>query len=128
LTPPRAVAAGMPPGVLESIAFVESGFEPAAMSSLRESGRQDLGLFQFNSAYLAWYAETYNAGMPFDPLSPQEVILVAARHIRFLYDRYGHWPTVCLAYNAGITAVDHDKIPDGSIRYLLKIYHKGAAL
>jgi soluble lytic murein transglycosylase-like protein len=117
-----ALSACIPPGVLESIAFVESGFDPVAMSPLRESGHCDLGMFQFNSAYLAWYAETYNAGIAFDPLSPGEAITVAAKHLRFLYDRYGYWPTVCLAYNAGMTAVDTDAIPDSSIRYLLKIY------
>jgi hypothetical protein len=119
-----ALAAGIPPGALESIAFVESGFDPAALSPMRESGHRDVGMFQFNSAYLSWYAETYNAGIAFDPLSPQEAITVAAKHLRFLYDRYGHWPTVFLAYNAGMTAVDTDTIPDSSIWYLLKIYKK----
>jgi membrane-bound lytic murein transglycosylase D len=119
-----AISSGIPLEILASIAFVESGFNPAAMSPLRESGQQDLGMFQFNSRYLAWYAETYNAGITFDPLSPREAILIAARHIRFLYDRYGHWPTVCLAYNAGMTAVDNDAIPDCSFRYLLKIYEE----
>jgi hypothetical protein len=117
-----ALSVGIPPGVLESIAFVESGFNPAAMSPQRESGHRDVGMFQFNSAYLSWYAETYNAGIAFDPLSPGEAITVAAKHVRFLYGRYGRWPTVCLAYNAGMTAVDNDAIPDCSIRYLLKIY------
>jgi hypothetical protein len=117
-----ALSAGIPPGVLESIAFVESGFDPVAKSPLRESGHRDLGMFQFNSAYLSWYAETYNAGIAFDPLSPEEAITVAAKHLRFLYNRYGRWPTVCLAYNAGMTAVDTDAIPDCSIRYLVKIY------
>jgi soluble lytic murein transglycosylase-like protein len=119
-----ALSVGIPHGALESIAFVESGFDPAALSSLRESGHRDVGMFQFNSAYLSWYAETYNAGIAFDPLSPQEAIAVAAKHLRFLYDRYGHWPTVCLAYNAGMTAVDADAIPDSAIWYLLKIYKK----
>jgi soluble lytic murein transglycosylase-like protein len=115
-------SAGIPPGVLESIVFVESGFDPAAVSPMNENGRQDLGMFQFNNAYLSWYAETYNAGIAFDPLSPREAAMVAVKHIRFLYGRYGHWPTVCLAYNAGIMAVDNDEIPDCSFRYLIKIY------
>jgi hypothetical protein len=54
---------------------------------------------------------------------PEEAAFIAAKHIHYLYERYGHWPTVCLAYNAGITAVDNDEIPDCSLRYLLKIYH-----
>jgi soluble lytic murein transglycosylase-like protein len=118
-----ALSAGIPPGVLESIAFVESGFNPAAMSPPRESGQRDLGMFQFNSTYLTWYAENYNSGIPFDPMEPAEAVCVAARHLRFMYDYYGgRWPTVCLAYNAGMAAVDTNKIPDCSFRYLLKIY------
>jgi soluble lytic murein transglycosylase-like protein len=114
----------IPPGILESIAFVESGFDPTVVSPMRESSRQDLGMFQFNSSYLTWYAETYNAGIAFDPLSPRDAVIVAAKHILFLYDRYGHWPTVCLAYNAGMAAVDKDEIPDCSFRYLIKIYEE----
>jgi hypothetical protein len=115
-------SAGVPLGVLESIAFVESGFYPAAMSPLRESDYQDLGMFQFNSHYLFWYADTYNGGIPFDPMEPAEAVPIAAKHIRYLYERYNHWPTVCLAYNAGMAAVDNDEIPDCSYRYLLKVY------
>jgi soluble lytic murein transglycosylase-like protein len=115
-------SSSIPPGALESIAFVESGFDPAAVSPMSENGRQDLGMFQFNSQYLSWYAETYNKGIVFDPLSPREAAMVAAKHLRFLYGRYNHWPTVCLAYNAGMMAVDNDEIPDCSFRYLIKIY------
>jgi soluble lytic murein transglycosylase-like protein len=117
-----AGSAGIPVGVLESIAFVESGFEPAAMSPPRESGQRDLGMFQFNSTYLAWYADAYNAGIPFDPMEPAEAARVAARHLRFMYDYYDSWPTACLAYNAGMAAVDKEEIPDSSFRYLMKIY------
>jgi soluble lytic murein transglycosylase-like protein len=115
-------AAGIPPGVMESIAFVESGFTPSAVSPVRKSGYRDMGMFQFNSKYLDWYSERYGA---FDPLKPEEAASVAAMHIRFLYDRYGHWPTVCLAYNAGMDAVDKNDIPDSSFRYLAKIYEGG---
>jgi soluble lytic murein transglycosylase-like protein len=113
---------GIPPGVLESIAFVESGFYSGAMSPLRGNGHRDLGMFQFNSQYLPWYADAYNGGVIFDPMSPRDAASVAAKHIRYLYNRYGHWPTVCLAYNAGMAAVDNDRIPECSYRYLIKIY------
>jgi soluble lytic murein transglycosylase-like protein len=115
---------GIPPGVLESIAFVESGFDPAGLSPPRNDGRRDLGMFQFNNAYLVWYADRYNSGYPFDPMVPEEAAPIAAEHIRYLYERYNHWPTVCLAYNAGMTAVDNDVIPDGSFRYLVKVYEE----
>jgi hypothetical protein len=117
-----AFSSDIPPGILESIAFVESGFNPMAMSPLRENGHRDLGMFQFNSAYLMWYANQYNFGIPFNPMVPGEAAPIAAKHIRYLYERHKRWPTVCLAYNAGMTAVDKDEIPDCSYRYLLKIY------
>jgi hypothetical protein len=85
-------------------------------------------MFQFNSAYLGWYAGRYNSGAPFDPMAPEEAALVAAKHIRYLYGRYNHWPTVCLAYNAGMAAVDNDRIPVCSFRYLVKIYDSEAQL
>jgi soluble lytic murein transglycosylase-like protein len=117
---------GTPLEVIESIAYVESGFNPAAESALRESGYQDLGMFQFNTRYKAWYEEKYNGGEYFNPMDPTEAVRIAALHLQFLYGRYGCWPTAILAYNAGIGAVDNDRIPDGSWDYLFKIYEEGA--
>jgi soluble lytic murein transglycosylase-like protein len=119
-----SISAGIPPGVLESIAFVESGFYSQAISPPGAEGRRDLGMFQFNSKYMRWYSDTYNEGKDFDPMDPEEAVIIAAKHIRYLHDYYGHWPTVCLAYNAGIAAVDNDLVPDSSYRYLIKIYEK----
>jgi hypothetical protein len=113
---------GIPSGILESIAMIESGFHPNALSPPRSDGTQDRGMFQFNDRYLQWYADHYNDGIAFDPMVPAEAITVAARHIRWLYDRYGHWPDVVMAYNAGLHAVDTGKIPDQTWDYLIKIY------
>jgi hypothetical protein len=118
-----AGSAGIPLGLLESIAFAESGFNPAALSPSRADGFRDHGMFQFNGKYLGWYKAAYG---DFDPMNLDEAAHIAAQHLRFLYDYYGHWPTACLAYNAGIGAVDNDKIPDSSYRYLIKIYEGGA--
>ena len=120
-----ASVADIPPGVLESIAFAESRFLATAKSPQRDDGYEDLGMFQFNTQYLDWYSEHYNSGYPFDPVNPAEAVIVAAKHIKFLYERYNHWPTVCLAYNAGIGAVDRDEIPDSSYQYLVKVYQGG---
>jgi len=113
---------GIPPGVLESIAFVESEFLATAQSPIRCDGHRDLGMFQFNDRFLKWYSDTYNSGVLFDPFVPEEAIKVAALHIVFLYERYGNWPDVLLAYNAGMDRVDRDDIPDSAWNYLLKIY------
>lgn len=113
---------GIPIGVLESIADVESNFRPWAKSPMRKDGHQDLGMFQFSTKYLDWYSEKYNSGILFDPMDINVAIVVAASHLKFLYEFYDHWPTVCLAYNAGMGAVNRDRIPDSSFNYLAKIY------
>ena len=115
---------GLPPGVLESIAHVESGFRANAQSPIRCDGYSDLGMFQFNDQYLGWYSHVYNGGILFDPFDPDEAIWVAARHVRFLYERYGHWPDVVMAYNAGMDRIDKNEIPDSAWDYLLKIYRE----
>jgi hypothetical protein len=75
--------AGIPPGVLESIALVESGFNPAALSPSRAGGFRDHGMFQFNGKYLDWYKAAYG---DFDPMNPDEAAHIAAQHLRFLYE------------------------------------------
>jgi soluble lytic murein transglycosylase-like protein len=111
----------IPPGVLESIAWIESGFRSGALSLPRANGR-DRGMFQFNDRYLQWYADQYNCGKAFDPMLPTEAIIIAAQHIHWLYNRYGHWPDVVIAYNAGFHAVDTGAIPDKAWDYLIKVY------
>jgi len=113
---------GIPPGVLEAIACVESSFRARARSPMRDDGHQDLGMFQFNNRYHGWYSDRYNDGILFDPFNPMEAIWIAAQHIQFLYERYGHWPDVFMAYNAGMSRVDNNDIPESTFNYLRKIY------
>ena len=113
---------GIPLEVLAAIAYVESGFKPFAVSPERPNGNRDLGMFQFHSDFLDWLADNYNAGVPFDPFSCAQSVKIAARHINWLYERYGHWPDVIMAYNAGITRIDSGKIPDRTWDYLAAIY------
>jgi soluble lytic murein transglycosylase-like protein len=119
-----AASTGIPPGVLESVAFVESEFKATAKSPVRESGHRDLGIFQFNSRYIDWYAEKYNQGKAFDPFNPEEAITVAALHMVFLFERYGNWEDAVLAYNAGYPTVDSGQIPASSYQYLAKVFEK----
>jgi soluble lytic murein transglycosylase-like protein len=118
----ETTSAGIPQSVLESIAFVESGFIKLAKSPVREDGHRDLGMFQFNDKYHQWYSDTYNDGVLFDPFNPEEAIKIASLHIRFLYERYGNWTDVFIAYNAGMSRVDKDVIPESAWNYLEKIY------
>ena len=120
----EAENAGIPIEILESIIWVESGFRATAQSPPREDGHRDVGICQFNSKYLDWFSDQYNSGILFDPMDPGEAIRIAALHIRYLYERYGSWPEVCIAYNAGMCAVDRDEIPESSLRYLIRIYER----
>ena len=113
---------GIPQEILENIAWAESRFKPWAISSLREDGSRDMGMFQLNSSYQSWFEEHYNAGNPFNPLSPKEAVTIASRHIKWLYERYGHWPDVVMAYNAGYPRIDSGNIPEGAWKYLMAIY------
>ena len=112
----------LPPSVLESIAFVESRFRALAISPERIDGYQDEGMFQFNNKYHQWYSDQYNGGVLFDPYNPTEAIRIAALHVQFLFERYGNWMDVFLAYNAGMERIDKDVIPETAWDYLAKIY------
>jgi soluble lytic murein transglycosylase-like protein len=115
---------GVPTAVLESVAFAESRFEPDAQSPVRNDGFQDLGMFQFNAKYLAWYAEQYNGGKPFDPLGHETAAVIAARHLRALREQFGSWPLAVMAYNCGASRVEADEIPESTYRYAGKVWEK----
>jgi hypothetical protein len=113
---------GIPIEIIAAILKNESHFSPDAQSPIRENGHRDMGICQFNSQYIEWYSERYNSGVVFDPMNPAEAIPVMARHIKWLYERYGYWPDVVMAYNAGFSRIDSGDIPDSAWDYLLRIY------
>jgi hypothetical protein len=116
--------AGVPIEIVVAIIWVESEFNPNALSPEREDTNRDMGICQFNLKYLQWYADMYNRGKEFDPMNPAEAIPVMALHIKWLHERYNHWPDVIMAYNAGFARVDSGNIPDCTWEYLFKIYSK----
>lgn len=109
---------GVPIEVLSNIARVESKFNPKAVSPERASGSRDLGMFQINSNYLLWFGKRY-VGQYIDPMKPDEAILVASRHLKYLYNTYGDWRIAVRLYNSGESST---KINE---RYL-KLVYKGA--
>jgi hypothetical protein len=116
--------AGIPVEIIVAIIWVESSFRSNAISPIRADGHKDLGICQFNSEFLEWYSEKYNDGVFFDPMDPVVAINIAALHIRWLYERYGHWPDVAMAYNAGFPRIDRNEIPESTWDYLFKIYRE----
>jgi len=114
--------AGIPIEIIVAIIWVESEFNPDALSPEREDTYRDMGICQFNFAYLQWYADMYNGGKDFDPMNPKEAIPIMALHLKWLHERYNHWPDAVMAYNAGFARVDSGNIPDCTWNYLFKIY------
>jgi hypothetical protein len=83
---------GLDPALLTAVASVESGFDPAAISS---AGAR--GLMQFMPA---------TAGsLGVDPLDPGQAIDGAARYLRQLLDQFGSLDLALAGYNAGPGAV-----------------------
>jgi soluble lytic murein transglycosylase-like protein len=91
---------GLPVELLDSIAAVESGYNPRAVSP-----KGAIGLMQLMPATAA----RLNA----DPADPAQNVDAAARHLRELLERYDYGLYRALAaYNAGAGAVDrHGWVP-----------------
>ena len=82
------------PGALVWLAAVESGFDPRAVSA-----RGAAGLFQLMPATSQRYGlRTRHPDERFDALRNSQT---AARYLSDLYVRFGDWPLVLAAYNAG---------------------------
>ncbi|WP_243304128.1 M56 family metallopeptidase [Geothrix oryzisoli] len=101
-----AAQEGLDPQLLRSMAWVESGFNPAARSSRGASG-----LLQV----MPGTARTYGAK---DLDDPTQVMAAGARYLRFLLDRYqGDVQKAVAAYNCGEKALDEGRITEEATRY-----------
>jgi len=88
---------GLPPGLLEKVAEVESGFDPEAISPAGA-----VGLMQIIPRFHP----------DVDPTDPVASINYAGRYLSELKDRFGTWELALAAYNAGPTNVRrHGGIP-----------------
>lgn len=117
-----ARAEEVPAALLESIAFVESKFNPKARSKERENGSRDLGMFQLHEYYLRWFARKYNGGRSFDPFDPEASAAIAARHLKALKGQFGTWRQAVLAFNCGASRLEADNVPYASYRYMAKVW------
>lgn len=79
----------LPTGLLSRIAYQESRYDSAAVSSVGA-----IGLMQFMPSTAA--------ELGIDPLSPEQSISGAARYLSWLYGQLGDWKQVLAAYNFGI--------------------------
>lgn len=85
---------GLPPNLLEAVAYRESRFRPDVISGALRSMKGAVGIMQF---VLRWHPELTEA----DALNPARAIPAAAAYLRQLYNRFGDWKLALAAYNWG---------------------------
>ena len=100
---------GVPPDIFAKLIKLESNWHPRAVNH-NKNGTKDYGIAQLNSAYLHEFAN-YNEDKKLDPFDPHMAILVAARHLAWLYSQTGSWEEAVMAYNAGLSRVRSGNIP-----------------
>ena len=110
-----AEMAGMPAWILARVIEKESKWKPNAVGKNR-NGTKDLGIAQFNSAYLTDFYWFDNGGQEFDPFVPEEAIPVAAKYLKRLHKATGDWWMAVAAYECGLTKVRQNRIPEQTIR------------
>lgn len=89
-----SVSSGVPAAIITAVIRVESGFRETVISP---KGAQ--GLMQLMPAT----AQRFGVKDAFDP---RQNIQGGSQYLRWLYQRYQHWPLVLAAYNAGEKKVD----------------------
>lgn len=93
-----ATETGVPSHVILSTIKVESNFKTDAVSP-----KGAIGLMQIMPATFAWVT---NGSEEYDIYNAADNILVGARYLAYLYEKYQNWDAVHAAYNAGDGAVD----------------------
>ncbi len=83
---------GVPPALLSAVGYVESRYDPGAVSSAGAIGMMQI-------------MPEVASSLGVDPTDPTQAIDGAARLLRSHYDRFGSWDLALAAYNAGGGAV-----------------------
>lgn len=93
---------GLPTGLLTAIAWVESHFNPTAVS---DAGAQ--GIFQITPATAADYAVC-------NPFDPREAAEGAAKKLASDHAKFGSWNHAVMAYNAGTGRLENSLAGQGA--------------
>ena len=114
ITEKAAYDNGIPLWLFARLIDRESKWNAKALRKNR-NGTKDIGIAQFNSAYLSDFVWFDNDGKPFDPWVPAEALPVAARYVRRLYRATKDWKETVMAYNAGLGAVRRGQSPSSTL-------------
>jgi soluble lytic murein transglycosylase-like protein len=85
---------GLPPHLLEAVAYRESRFRPEIISGALRSAKGAVGIMQIMPR---WHPQLGEAGA----LDATRAIPYAAKYLRQLYNQFGDWKIALAAYNWG---------------------------
>lgn len=87
---------GIPAGLLARIAFQESSWKTSVVNGTEKSAAGCVGLMQLNPRFFPDAGHNWQAD-----------VVIAAKYLASLYQRFHDWQLACAAYNWGPTAVAH---------------------
>jgi len=100
---------GLPRGLLDAMAYVESGYNASAISN-----KGAVGIMQI--------IPKYHPNV--DPTRPVDSIYYAGQYMAKLFNRYGNWRVALAAYNWGLGNIDQygmSRLPKETRNYIIKI-------
>jgi hypothetical protein len=89
---------------------------------VNENGTWDMGIMQLNSRYLPEFLSLYwDKEEPFNVWNPKHNAYIGVSLFKDLIKQTGSLYYACIAYNAGVNAVEHGTYPLVSLNYALVI-------
>lgn len=105
------------PEILVGIIQHESRWTHNAVGGINRDGTIDLGIAQLNSRYLRYFAARYLPDVVFDVFNPHHSLIVASRHLNWLYSQTQSERGMVMAYNIGLTAYRNSDRMESATRY-----------
>jgi soluble lytic murein transglycosylase-like protein len=99
---------GMPPGLLEAVAYRESRFRPDIIDGRTRSAAGAVGIMQ---VVPKWHPGLGESGA----LDPSRAVPYAANYLRTLYNKFGSWRLALAAYNWGQGNLQAKDLADGIV-------------
>lgn len=110
----NAIEYSVPIHIAFSIAWHESKFNPSAISTANRNGTRDWGLFQLNDSYRQNWTRSDFLNIN---LNSEEGL----RHFKWGYDQVDDIILALKAYNAGMSRVINNSVPDSTNDYVNSI-------